>query len=150
MRTLGIIFLFTTMAVGRVDFWAPVNPPRAHYSIEARYVAARFEDGTEQRARTERLADLDELKFQAKSPLKEVVIEPDSAVALADSPLDRRHVFTTKISELPWTGVGEAALDGYQQACELKIEDAFTWLKLGLLLYDGRYYPEALEAMTRV
>ncbi len=53
-------------------------------------VAARFEDGSEQRARTERLADLDELQFRAKSPLKDVVIEPDSAVALADAPARER------------------------------------------------------------
>lgn len=113
-------------------------------------VAARFEDGSEQRARTERLADLDELKFQAKAPLKEVVLEPDSAVVLVESPLARRQMFAAKISDMPWTGVGEAALKAYHQACELKIEDADTWIKLGLLLYDGRYYPEALEAMTRV
>ena len=113
-------------------------------------IAARFADGSEQRARTERLADLDELKFQAKSPLKEVVLEPDSAVILVESPLDRVHFFTAKVSDMPWTGVGEAALEAYHQACQLKIEDAFTWMKLGLLLYDSRHYPEALEAMTRV
>jgi hypothetical protein len=113
-------------------------------------VAARFEDGSEQRTQTERLADLDELRFQGRSPLKEVVLEPDSSVVLVESPLGQRRMFTAKIGEMPWTGVGEAALEAYRQACELKIDDAFTWLKLGLLLYDGRYYPEALAAMTRL
>ena len=48
MRTLAVIFLFATMAGAHVDFWAPVNPPRAHYSIYARFVAhtSRLE-GTE-------------------------------------------------------------------------------------------------------
>jgi tetratricopeptide (TPR) repeat protein len=113
-------------------------------------VAARFEDGSEQLAQTERLADLDELKFQAKSPLKEVVLEPSAAMAMIDSPLDRRRTFIAKISEMHWTGAGEQALEAYRQARELKIEDQFMWFKLGLLLYDGRHYPEALEAMTRV
>ena len=113
-------------------------------------VSARFEDGSEQRAQTERLADLDELKFQAKSPLKEVTLEPDAAVALVESPLDRQRLLAGEISDMPWTGAGEAALDAYRQASELKIQDAFVWGKLGLLLYDGRHYPEALEAMTRV
>jgi hypothetical protein len=113
-------------------------------------VSARFEDGSEQLAQTERLADLDELKFQAKSPLKEVVLEPGSVVAMIDSPLDRRRTFAAKVGDMPWTGAGDAAVEAYHQACELKIEDLFTWFKLGLLLYDGRHYPEALEAMSRV
>jgi len=113
-------------------------------------VAARFQDGSEQRAATERLADLDELKFQAKSPLKDVALEPESVVAMIDSPLDRRRILASKISEMPWTGVGDAALEAYRQAGESKVEDGFTWFKLGLLLYDGRHYPEALDAMTRL
>jgi tetratricopeptide (TPR) repeat protein len=113
-------------------------------------IAARFEDGSEQRAQTERLADLDELKFQAKSPLKEVVIEPDGTVALAQAPPRAQRELMAKVSQMPWTGVGEAALEAYRQASKLKIEDADTWAKLGLLLYDGRYYAEALEAMTKL
>jgi tetratricopeptide (TPR) repeat protein len=113
-------------------------------------VAARFQDGSEQRVQTDRMADLDELKFQAKSPLEAVVIEPDSAVALAEPPPPAQRELMAKVSRMPWTGVGEVALEAYRRARELKIEDADTWAKLGLLLYDGRYYPEALEAMTRL
>jgi hypothetical protein len=113
-------------------------------------VAARFQDGSEQRARTERLADLDDLRFRAKSPLKEVVLEPDSAVVLVEAPSARQRALMAKIRQMPWTGVGEAALEAYRQAHELEIEDVDTWGKLGLLLYDGRYYEESLEAMTRL
>ena len=42
-----------------------------------------------------------------------------------------------------------AALEAYRQAGELQIADAYTQWKLALLLYDGRHYPEALDAMTR-
>lgn len=49
-------------------------------------IAARFEDGSEQRARTERLADIDELLFRARAPLSEVLIEPDEAVPMIDMP----------------------------------------------------------------
>jgi len=113
-------------------------------------VAARFEDGSEQRFQTERLADLDELKLHAKSPLKEVVIEPDAAVALAEAPTTPQRQLIAKIQQMPWTGAGEAALDAYRQAREMKIEDVEFWGKLGLMLYDGRYYPEALEVMARL
>lgn len=113
-------------------------------------VAARFEDGSEQRVRTERLADLEELKFGVKSPLKEVLIESDSAVALVEAPSERQRVLIGKIRQMPWTGSGDAALEVYREACELKIEDTFTRFKLGLLLYDSRYYQESLEMMTQV
>jgi hypothetical protein len=49
-------------------------------------VLARFEDGSEQRARTDRLADVDVLTFRARAPLKDVVIEPESAIALIAAP----------------------------------------------------------------
>lgn len=113
-------------------------------------VAARFEDGSEQRAQTDRLADIDELKFQAKSPLKEVVIEPDAAVAMAQAPPPAQRELMAKVREMPWTGVGEAALEAYRRASELKIEDGDIRFKLGLLLYDGRYYQESLEVMTKL
>ena len=54
-------------------------------------VAARLADGSEQ-ARTEPLADADELKFQGKAALQEVVIEPERAVALAEAPPTVRSV----------------------------------------------------------
>jgi aminopeptidase N len=63
-------------------------------------VAARFEDGTEQRAVTERLADEEVLRFLSESPLKTVVIEPDSAVVLAQPLPD----LLDRIRALPWTG----------------------------------------------
>jgi len=113
-------------------------------------VAARFEDGSEQRVRTERLADLDELKFRVKSPLKEVVIEPDSAVALAEAPPAAQRELMAKIRLMPWTGAAEAALEAYRQAREMKIDDPEIWGKLGLTLYDGRYYQEALAVMTQL
>jgi tetratricopeptide (TPR) repeat protein len=59
-------------------------------------------------------------------------------------------MLTTKIRQMPWTGVGEAALEAYRQAREIKIGDADIRFKLGLLLYDGRYYQESLEVMTQL
>jgi tetratricopeptide (TPR) repeat protein len=95
----------------------------------------------------DRLADLDELKFPAKSPLKEVVIDPDHTMALAEpsppAPLEE------KISQMGWT-VRDEVLEVYRQSRELKIQDGLTRFKLGLLLYDGRHYLEALEVTTQL
>jgi tetratricopeptide (TPR) repeat protein len=113
-------------------------------------LAARFEDGSEQRVRTERLADIEELNFQTKSPIREVIIEPDATVALAEAPSPSQREFMGKVSQMPWTGVREQALEAYRQARELKIADNATLFKLGLLLYDSQYYQDSLAAMTRV
>ena len=112
-------------------------------------VAVRFEDGTEQRGRTERLADVDELRFRSSAPLKDVAIEPDSAVVLVEAPLTQAKL-RVKIEQMPWTGAGAAALETYRQAVDLKIDDMDTRIKLAMLLYDGQYYKEALEAMTQL
>jgi hypothetical protein len=109
-------------------------------------VAAKFEDGTEQRARTERMVDMDELHFQSKAQLGEVTIEPDRAVAMVEEPPTVRSV-TAKIQSLPWAGAGAAALEVYQLARGLKIEDIGTRAKLFFALYDGRNYNEALATV---
>jgi len=104
-------------------------------------MAARFEDGSEQRARTERLADADELHFQSRTRLRDVAVDPDHQVVMVEAP----PAVVGKIQDLPWTGSGHAALQAYQEARQVKIEDGATRRKLALLLYDGRYYEEALE-----
>lgn len=110
-------------------------------------IVARFEDGSEQRARTERLAEMDVLRFRAKSALKDVVIEPDGAVALVDAPLTGVKLMA-KIREMPWTGAGVAAREAYRQFLELKVDDVATRGKLVLMLYDGKYYTEALDLIA--
>jgi hypothetical protein len=109
-------------------------------------VAAKFEDGTEQRGHTERLADVDELHFQAKARLRDAIVEPEHGVVMAEEPVTERSV-TAKIQSLPWAGAGAAALQVYRQAGQVKIEDIGTRGKLALMLYDGRYYQEALEVV---
>jgi tetratricopeptide (TPR) repeat protein len=113
-------------------------------------VAARFEDGSEQRATTERLANVDELRFRARSALKDVAIEPDRAVALADAPSAQAKILISKIRDLPWAGASEDPLRLWQQARELKLEDEGPRFKLAMLLYDSRHYAESLDAMTQL
>jgi hypothetical protein len=107
-------------------------------------VAVRFDDDSEQRARTDRLSDREELHFRAAAKIREVAIDPDRAVVLVETPPSVRPV-TAKIQAMPWTDSGAVALEAYKQARELKVADTGARSKLTLLLYDGRYYGEALE-----
>lgn len=113
-------------------------------------VSARFEDGSEQRGRTDRLVRLDELTFRAKARLKEAVIEPDSAVAMAAAPSAAVRDLGAKVRDLPWTGAGESALAAYRQALDVKLEDSPILFKLALTLYDGHHYREALDVLMKL
>jgi tetratricopeptide (TPR) repeat protein len=41
-------------------------------------------------------------------------------------------------------------LDVFQKAKECNYSDAGGWFKIGMTLYDGKYYQEALDAFERV
>ena len=110
-------------------------------------VAARFEDGTEQRAVTERLSDEEIVGFRSKSPLKAVVLEPDAAVVLAETPSPAQHKLLDRIEALPWS---DESLDLYQQANAAKLTDEDAWVKLAMVLYDRQHYSEALSAFAVV
>ncbi len=109
-------------------------------------VEARFEDGSTQRATTERLLRVSALRFESDAPLKEVVLDPDDVLPLLQKPiLD----IARQVRELPWTGAGESALTTFELARESDLDGADPWGKLGLTLYDGEYYTEALEAFGK-
>jgi tetratricopeptide (TPR) repeat protein len=110
-------------------------------------VVARFADGSSQRAFTNRLREEDTVRFVSDSKLEEVRIDPEGALPMVVPPPPRPAM---AISKLPWVGAGEAALDAFKQAQEGKLSDAGKWLKLGMALYDGKYYTEALEAFREM
>jgi len=52
-----------------------------------------------------------------------------------------------RIRNLEWTGDGDKALQLFDETNSVKLDDSgFPWGKLGLCLYDGKHYTEALEA----
>ena len=141
-------------------------------------VVARFEDGSQQRQFTDRALDVNQLEFESRSPLKDVRIDPDGELAMA-SPLasatsrpstpetqrvavapapaeppaplsaaDEKNV-AKAIAGLPWEGAGPKAVEVFLQARAAQTLDAESWGKLGLTLYDGKHYPEALTAFER-
>lgn len=113
-------------------------------------VEARFEDGSCQRKLTDRLLDPDEVVFHSSAPLREARIDPDGELALVVPPPEPTVAdLSRKVRQLPWTGGGDEALALLAEARRLGVSDADLWAKLGLALFDGRHYPEALEAFRR-
>ena len=114
-------------------------------------VLARFEDGTSQQAFTNRLHDVDTLRFQSRSALQQVRLDPEEALPMVvPPPSARAREVSQAIEELSWVGAGEKALDAFKKAKESDHPDAGAWFKIGLTLYDGKYYQEAMEAFEKV
>jgi len=114
-------------------------------------VTARFEDGTSQRAATDRLHDVDTLRFESRSPLKSAQLDPEKALPLVvPPPSAQSRELSQQIRTLPWVGAGEMALDAFKKARGGQLLDANSWFKLGITLYDGKYYEQALTAFRKV
>jgi tetratricopeptide (TPR) repeat protein len=88
--------------------------------------------------------------FESTSRLKDVVLDSDTLIALVNPPpkgdFDALVELNQKVQELPWTGAGEKALIVYQDATEFGMNSAILWYRLGLILYDGKYYSDAMKA----
>jgi hypothetical protein len=116
-------------------------------------VEARFEDGSIQRGATDRILQISELTFCGATRVMEVVLDPDGALALLETPVtsavaSEEEVYRA-IDRMPWTGSGEMARDLLARAQECAGRSASLWAKLGLALYDGAYYLEAMEAFRQ-
>ena len=113
-------------------------------------VRAVFEDGTSDVRWTDRFARTNMLKFEGRSKLKEAQIDSEGRLAIVSEPLARSGAeLTEAIDSLEWTGTGEAALAIFKRPEAGGIKDAHAWFKLGLLLFDGRHYPESFEAFKK-
>lgn len=72
-----------------------------------------------------------------------VGIEPDSHIV---SSLQASY----SINDLPWTGVGKEVLGIYDGLRKARTTNPVVWARVGLALYDGKYYEEALNAFRRI
>ncbi len=113
-------------------------------------VRATFEDGTAETQWTDRLARLNVLRFKSPAALKEVQLDPDGRLALIKEQLPRTaEELAEVISNLDWTGTGDAALEIFNRPETAGIASASIWFKMGLLLYDGRHYSESFQAFQK-
>lgn len=131
-----------------------VSEVRVEYALESIRmpvpVEAVFEDGTKQVQWTNRFAQLNTLKFESRAKLKEAKIDPEGRLAVVSEPIPRSGAeLAEAIDNLDWTGTGETALAIFRRPEAAGVKDAHAWYKLGLLLFDGRHYPESFEAFKK-
>jgi tetratricopeptide (TPR) repeat protein len=108
-----------------------------------------FEDGTTQTVRTDRLVRTNLLRFSSRSPLRDVILDPDRRVGMIQEAIPRTTVeIEAAIEDLDWTGTGNAALEFLRNPDTAAVLSPHIWFKLGLLLFDGGFYPESLQAFS--
>ncbi len=114
-------------------------------------VTAYFEDGTQQTKFTDRLLDPNVLEFISSSSMKKVVLDAEGSLPMiAQIPLKEGENLAEQVQRMPWTGAEKQALDLFLLARKAKSQNEDVWVKLGLTLYDGKYYPEAILAFEQV
>ncbi|HUV04876.1 MAG TPA: M1 family aminopeptidase [Armatimonadota bacterium] len=114
-------------------------------------VKAVFADGSEQVKRTSRCFERSILRFESGSPLADLVIDPEKKLPLVINPPSRAAAeIDAIVGAMGWSGEEEKALEVYGLVRGTEITSARTWLKLGLLLYDGGHDAEAMDSLERV
>lgn len=114
------------------------------------HVKAVFEDGSTQTKFTNRLFNVNNLRFESKSKLKEAILDPDKKLAMVNTPYSSTpEGLSELISQLPWSGAGEDALRAFEKANSIKFDQSSSWFKLGLTLFDGGYYKQSFDAFQR-
>lgn len=114
-------------------------------------VEVRFEDGTRQRAWTERFPEVQTLEFRSQSKAVDVVIDADREFLLVMPPPSKEFQnLASKVADTPWTGAGSVAEDLYAKALQLEVTDRGIFSKICLLLYDAGDYEKALAGFSRL
>ncbi|MCK4657728.1 MAG: hypothetical protein KAT85_11870, partial [candidate division Zixibacteria bacterium] len=113
-------------------------------------VVANFEDGTSATKTTDRFLDIDVLHFESAAPLSDVRLDPDGELALVvPPPTVDGAILGRALDQMEYIDIGQIALDLYLKALEIELAEGSLWKKLGVALYDGKYYEEAVVAFRR-
>jgi tetratricopeptide (TPR) repeat protein len=113
-------------------------------------VEAAFEDGTRQTALTDGISPVCRLRFESRAKLKEARLDPEGRLPLLGEALPKTAAeLADVVAALDWSGTGETALAIFKNPETAKITTAFTFFKLGLLLFDGGFYREAGAALEK-
>jgi len=111
-------------------------------------VKAIFEDGTEQTARVDRHRVLTPLRFASKTPLRDVVLDPDGQWAMVKRPLTPISPAVTARLANGWNS--SAAPDVYAVLKEESIPSPDIWYRLGAELCVADRTADALDCFKRI
>jgi tetratricopeptide (TPR) repeat protein len=114
-------------------------------------IEAVFADGSRQREWAGGEDAVSEAAFEGASPVTEVRLDPDNALAMLANPPDEEMIrLRRRIEALAWMGAADAAAQLAEEAVQLGLSEPRTLLKLSLATYDGARYEDALRVLERL
>jgi hypothetical protein len=111
-------------------------------------VRAVFEDGSAQTALTDRTRIVTTLVFESRSPLRDVVLDPEKRLARIEVPLPK--ISASAAAKLAFGWEAKAAPDVYAAVKIEPIASADIWYRLGLQLYETNHVDEAADCFARI
>ena len=111
-------------------------------------VQAVFDDGSTEIARTDRTKNVTTLTFKSRSPLRDVVLDPEKKLARVDAPLP--EISAVAVAKLAFGWDSNAAPDVYAAVKREAIKAEEIWYRLGLDLYGANRFDEAADCFTRI
>ncbi len=111
-------------------------------------VQAVFEDGSTETARTDRTKTITMLTFKSRTPLREVILDPEKKLARVESPVPK--ISASAAAKLAFGWDAGAAPDVYAAVKGEAIKAAEIWYRLGTQLYGAERVDEAADCFARV
>jgi hypothetical protein len=114
-------------------------------------VRAVFSDNSVQETRTNRLLKEETLVFESSAELKEIQLDPEN-IFVNIVPLPKMSVndLHREVKKMNYSGDSQKAKELFSKAKKLDYAKSGGWVKLGLNLYEGKLYKEALYAFRMV
>lgn len=111
-------------------------------------VKAVFEDGTEQTLQTDRNRDVDGLLFRSKAKLRNVVLNPDKKLAMADKPVPKISNNTAGLLAYGWDSADSFKV--FEAISNESVAPPELWCRLGPDLYEKDHLNEAVACFEKV
>lgn len=111
-------------------------------------VQAVFEDGSNEIAKTDRTRVITTLSFKSRSPIHEVVIDPEKKLARVDAPLPK--ISAAAAAKLAFGWDSKEAPDVYATVKDEGIQAVEIWYVLGRDLFAANRLDEAVDCFAKI
>ena len=111
-------------------------------------VQAVFEDGSRQTALADRAKLVSTLTFRSRTPLRDVVLDPEKKLARIDAPLPK--ISAAAAAKLAFGWDSGAAPEVYAVLKDGTVKSPEIWRRLGLHLFGSGQFEEAADCFARI
>ena len=137
-----------TQADGNGGFRTEVRVKRLGTMAMPVPVRAVFEDGSAETQLTDRTKAVTALTFKSRSPLRDVILDPEKKLARVETPVPK--ISAAAAAKLAFGWDRSAAPDVYAAVKNEAIMAAEIWYRLGVALYGAGRLGEAADCFARI